>query len=217
MTDQTSARDLFRAAYENRYTWGKGFPGYTADVTLKREDDVYEAKARIDADFKFEVSAFSSEKAQDEIRGQVWEIAVHRVRHPFEETHKHNSFTFGETDATGAVEILVSGKSEGDRYKVRENVVTLVHRHIHSVVVTINTLETIDTGEGYLPYRYDSMYHDPKTGEQKGGTQFFEDSYEKIGDYYILTRRLIKTEQDGRVTLSEFIFSNVQLLQPVPA
>lgn len=217
MTEQTSARDLFRAAYENRYTWNKDFPGYTTDVTLKRDNEVYEANARIEADFKFEVSAISEEKAKDEIKGQVWEIAVHRVRHPFEETHKHNHFTLGETDETGAVEILVSGKSEGDRYKVRDNVVTLVHRHIHSVVVTINTLDTIDTGEGYLPHRYDSVYHDSKTGAQKGGTQVFEDTYEKIGDYYILTRRLIKTEQDGQVTVSEFIFSNVQLLQPVPA
>ncbi|MGB5592975.1 MAG: DUF3386 family protein [Crocosphaera sp.] len=28
-------RDLFRAAYENRYTWDQNFPGYTADVTFK--------------------------------------------------------------------------------------------------------------------------------------------------------------------------------------
>ncbi|MBE9070594.1 DUF3386 family protein, partial [Leptolyngbya cf. ectocarpi LEGE 11479] len=29
---QLSARDIMRAAYENRYTWDSNFPGYTTDV-----------------------------------------------------------------------------------------------------------------------------------------------------------------------------------------
>ena len=35
---QVSARDLFRTAYENRYTWDSSFPGYTADVTFTSGD-----------------------------------------------------------------------------------------------------------------------------------------------------------------------------------
>lgn len=211
MTEQLSARELFRAAYENRYTWDKNFPGYTADVQLKTEDKTYTGKARINADFSFDVTDVADEEARKAIQSQVWEIAVHRVSRPFEETHAKNTFEYGATDTTGAVELLIGGKSEGDRYKVRDNVVTLVHRHIHNVVVTINTLKTIDTGAGYLSNAYDSVYHDPKTGEQKGPRQEFEDSYEQIGGYWILTRRVIRTEEGT----SEFAFSNVALLQPV--
>lgn len=36
MAAQTQARDLFRAAYENRYTWDSDFPGYVADVELRQ-------------------------------------------------------------------------------------------------------------------------------------------------------------------------------------
>jgi hypothetical protein len=143
MTAKLSARDLFRAAYENRYTWDKNFPGYTANVQLKTGDNVYTGKIRINADLSFDVMDVADEEAKKAIHGQVWEIAVHRVRRPFEETHGKNTFEYGETDETGAVELLVGGKAEGDRYKVRNNEVCLVHRLIHGVFVTINTLSLI--------------------------------------------------------------------------
>ncbi|MGA7933780.1 MAG: DUF3386 domain-containing protein [Kovacikia sp.] len=215
MTDQLSARDLFRAAYENRYTWDKNFPGYTADVQLSRGNQTYSGKIRINSDLSFDVTDVADEEAKKAIHGQVWEIAVHRVRRPFEETHGKNTFELGEKDATGAVEILVGGKASGDRYKVRNNEVCLVHRQIHGVFVTINTFSAIDTGEGYLSHRYDSVYHDVKTGEQKGGIQDFEDTYEKVSNYWIMTRREIHSEEDGQPTTTEFSFSNVRLLQPV--
>lgn len=214
MTEQKSARELFQAAYENRYTWDQNFPGYTADVRLQQGDEVYTATIRINPDFTTEATGIDDKNAKESILNQLWEIAIHRVRRSFEESHGKNSFELGEADETGAVEILVSGKAMGDRYKIRNNEVSLVHRHIHGVVVTINTFSTIDTGEGYLAHRYDSVYHDVKTGELKSSSQI-EDSYEKVGDYYIMTRRVIHIEQDGKPVTTEFAFSNVKLLQPV--
>jgi hypothetical protein len=211
-TAQTSAQNLFRAAYENRYTWDQGFPGYTTDVTYTQDGEVFTAKARVSSDLKAEVFDIADESAKKAIHGQLWEIAIHRIRRTFDETHGQNTFSFGETDETGAIEIVMGGKAEGDRYKVRNNEVCMVHRHIHGVVVTINTFSSHDTGEGYLSHRYDSVYHDPKTGEQKGGRSEFEDDYEKIGDYFILTRRHIKTETDRGPSTLEFVFSNIELL-----
>lgn len=215
MTEQLSARELFRAAYENRYTWDKNFPGYTMDVTFRQGDRTYTAKARVNPNLSADVTEIEDEDAKKAIHDQLWEIAIHRVRRTFDETHSKNEFEYGGTDADGAVEILVGGKASGDRYKVRNNEVSLVHRHIHNVVVTINTFSSHDTGEGYLSHRYDSVYHDPQTGEPKGARQEFEDSYEKIGDYWIMTRRVIQTEENGQPMTIEFAFSNVKLLQPV--
>ncbi|MBD1844250.1 DUF3386 domain-containing protein [Cyanobacteria bacterium FACHB-63] len=208
-TVQTDARALFQAAYENRYTWDENFPGYTADVTYREDDKTYQAKCRINADFTFDVTDIEEGEGKKAIHGQVWEIAVHRVRRAFEEAHGKNIFTLGATDPDGGVEILVSGKSEGDRYKVRNNEVSLVHRHIHGVVVTINTFSSHYTGNGYLSHRYDSIYSDPKTGAVKGARSEFEDLYEEISGYYILTSRTITTEQHK----SEFLFTNVLLLE----
>ncbi|BAZ65625.1 MAG: DUF3386 domain-containing protein [Pelatocladus maniniholoensis HA4357-MV3] len=212
---QVSAQELFRAAYENRYTWDKKFPGYTADITYKQDDQVFTGKIRVSANLKAEVLEVEDEQAKQAINNQAWEIAIHRVRRTFEETHSANNFSYGDTDETGAVEIIVAGKSTGDKYKVRNNIVSLVHRHIHGVVVTIHTFSVHETGEGYLPHTYDSVYHDPQTGEQKGGRSEFDDQYEKVGNYFIMNRRFISTDTKNQPSTQEFIFSNIQLLEPV--
>jgi hypothetical protein len=214
MTVELSAQSLMRAAYENRYTWDANFPGYSADVTCKLDGQVHTAQARVTPDLKAEVLGLDDEAAKKAIHGQMWEVAIHRVRRPFEATHGQNTFALGDTDETGAITIILGGKSEGDYYKVRDNEVCMVHRHIHGTVVTINTFSSHDTGEGYLSHRYDSVYHDPQTGEQKGGKSLFEDEYEKVGDYFILTRRTIETESAEGPTTMEFSFANVRLLTP---
>jgi len=209
---QISAPELFRAAYENRYTWDNKFPGYTADVTFKYDEQVFTAKIRISADLKAEVWDLEDEEAKKAIHHQAWEIAIHRVRRAFEDTHSANTFSYGKTDKTGAVEILVGGKSSGDKYKVRNNEVCHVHRLIHGTFVTINTFSSHQTGAGYLSHTYDSVYHDPKTGEQKGGRSEFTDEYVKVADYFILNRREIRTEIEGSLSTQEFTFSNIELL-----
>ncbi len=214
---QLSAQELFRAAYENRYTWDKNFPGYTANITFKQDDQVFTGKVIVNANLKAEVLDVNDESAKQAIHGQTWEIAIHRVRRSFEDTHSANTFNYGKTDETGAVELLMGGKAEGDKYKVRNNEVCHVHRLIHGTYVTIDTFTSHDTGEGYLSYTYDSVYHDPKTGEQKGGRSEFTDEYEKVGDYFILNRREIRTETEGQISIQEFVFSNIELLEPVAA
>lgn len=204
-----SARDVMRAAYENRYTWDSSFPGYTTDVEFKQGEQTYVGKARVNPDLSAEVFGIEDEAALKLIKGQLWEVAIHRVRREFEETHGKNVFALGETDERGAVEILVEGKSTGDKYKVLNDEVVLVHRHIHGVVVTINTFSTQDTGAGYLSHTYDSVYHDPKTGEQKKGHSNFTDEYSQVGDYFVLTRRAIASTDEGDM---EFLFANIQLL-----
>ncbi|NCJ06489.1 DUF3386 family protein [Synechococcales cyanobacterium C] len=209
---QVSAQELFQAAYENRYTWDSDFPGYTADVTYRRDGEVFTGRVRVNPDLKAQVFEIADETATHAIQGQLFEIAIHRVRRSFADTHSKNTFAYGDSDQTGATTILMGGKAEGDYYQVRDNEVCLVHRHIHGVVVTIHTFSSHDTGEGYLSHRYDSVYHDPKTGEQKGGQSVFEDSYEKVGHYQILSERQIQTEESGQTSTQVFQFSSFQLL-----
>ena len=212
MTESKSAQELFQAAYENRYTWEPSFPGYTAAVEFKHDDTVLTGTISVKANLSAEVMGIEDEEARNSIIGQLREVAIHRVRRTFAETHSKNSFSYGETDATGAVEILMGGKSHGDRYKLRNNEVCHVHRHIHGIMVTIDTFSSHDTGAGYLSHRYDSIYADPVTGEIKSGKIVFEDNYQKVGDYQILTQRLIEAVEEGKTVTTEFNFTNIELL-----
>jgi Protein of unknown function (DUF3386) len=209
MTEQLAARDLFRQAYENRYTWDKSFPGYSAEVLLTQGSEQFKGQIEVKANLSATVAGIDNVEASKSIEGQLREVAIHRIRRTFEETHGNNTFEYGETDATGAIEILIGGKSSGDKYKLRNNEVCMVHRHIHGIVVTINTFSSHDTGAGYLSHRYDSIYADPATGEAKGGKTLFTDSYEQVGDFWMLSERVIEEEGGAKTT---FAFSNMQLV-----
>jgi hypothetical protein len=212
----TDAKTLFRAAYENRYTWDSSFPGYRADVTYRHGEVLYQGQAKVVPDermgYRGEVTGIANEEVQKAVQGQLWEIAVHRVRRPFERTHDGNEFSLGDTDANGAVQVNIEGKAKGDHYRVKGNEVVKVHRHMHGTVVTIHTFSTHDTGAGYLSHTYDSVYHDPKTGDQTSEVSLFTDEYGEFGGYQILTKRTIATpDEQGQTQTLEFEFSNIEL------
>jgi Protein of unknown function (DUF3386) len=212
MTESKSAQELFQAAYENRYTWEPNFPGYTAAVKFQHDDKILTGTIVVKANLSAEVIGIEDEEARNSIIGQLREVAIHRVRRTFAETHSKNTFSYGETDATGAIEILMPGKPMGDRYKLRNNEVCHVHRHLHGIMVTIDTFSSHDTGAGYLSHRYDSVYADPATGEIKSGKIVFEDNYQKVGNYQLLSQRIIQGVEDGKPTTTEFNFTNLELL-----
>ncbi len=212
MTESKSAQELFQAAYENRYTWEPTFPGYTAAVKFHKGDDIFTGTILVKPNLSAEVTGIENEEARKSIIGQLREVAIHRVRRTFAETHSMNTFAYGETDATGAIEILMPEKPMGDRYKLRNNEVCHVHRHLHGVMVTIDTFSSHDTGAGYLSHRYDSIYADPETGEIKSGKIVFEDNYQEVGGFQLLSQRIIEGVDDGQPTTTEFSFTNFELL-----
>lgn len=214
MTQTITAEELFRAAYENRYTWDSNFPGYTAKVTVQSEGQEYTANIEIRPDLSFEVSGIEEPEIKKAIQQQLWEMTIHRVKHSFEETHGKNTFSFGKTDENGAVEILVGGASAGNSYKVKDNTVCFVNRRIRDKVVNINTLQTLQTEQGYLSEKYESFYIDPATGKAITPVTTFEDKFVKVGDYYVLAERLISTPQEGKVKTTRFIFSDIKLNSP---
>lgn len=209
MTLTLTAEALFRSAYENRYTWDKNFSGYTCDITLTNSQGSYTAKGEIKPNLQFEVSGIEDESAKKAITGQLWEITIHRVNHSFLKSHGENTFTFGAKDENGAVEILVGGAGEGNKYKVHNNTVSFVYRKLGSSFVAINTFDILNTDEGYLSQGYDSIYLDVETKQPKGNKTIFDDTFEKIGGYYILTNRRITSEENGQPIVTEYKFSNI--------
>ena len=134
----------FRAAYENRYTWAPGFAGYRGRCVWEQGDQREDGTFTVGADLKAQVEGIDHEEIHKAVASQLWEVCIHRVRRSFEQTHGENTFTAGDTDAVGT-EVIVGGKNTGDRYRIKGDVVTMVHRHIHGTVVTIFTESTTDT------------------------------------------------------------------------
>ena len=209
-SDATAA---FRAAYENRYTWDPGFGGYRGRCVWEQPVAAGEPARRLEgsfqvgADLKAQVEGIDDPEVHKAIASQLWEVAIHRVRRSFEQTHSENTFSAGDTDAVGT-EVIVGGKNAGDRYRIKDDVVTMVHRHIHGTVVTIFTESTIDTGNGYLSRSYTSRYADPATGAAKGGKSRFTDTFVPLTEAgpWVLSERVVETEAHGDTPAGRQVF-----------
>ena len=209
----TDLREAFRAAYENRYTWEPGFGGYRGHCVWEQPgvngepDQRVEGTFVVGSDLKATVEGLSDEEVHKAVASQLWEVAIHRVRRPFEQTHGANIFTAGGTDAVGT-EVIMGGKAEGDRYRIKDNVVTMVHRHIHGTVVTIFTESITDTGSGYLSRTYTSRYSDPATGEARGGTSRFTDTFVPLAGEgpWVLSERVVETDAHGDTPAGRQVF-----------
>ena len=199
--------DAFRAAYENRYTWEPGFGGSKGSCSWEQDDRLVRGSFEVGADLKAKVEGITDEEVNKALASQLWEVAIHRVRRSFEQTHGANTFTAGDTDAVGT-EVVVGGKNSGDRYRIKDSVVTMVHRHIHGTVVTIYTESTTDTGSGYLSRSYSSQYSDPATAESKGGKSLFTDTFVPLTESgpWVLSERVVATEAHGEAPASRQVF-----------
>lgn len=215
MTEQMNARELFRAAYENRYTWDENFPGYSADIQLRQGEEVYTGKVRINRDLSVEVTGIEDEQVQESVYTQLRDVITHRKRSQFDKSHGKNEFNLGNTDQTGAVEILVKGDAMGSNYKVRGTEICQVSRVMGRMAFVIDTHESLDTGNGYIATRYDAVFRNPQTNETTQVLKF-EESYDRVGDYYLLTKQVVQAYQNGNRTITEFNFSNIKQLEPAP-
>ncbi|ELS31015.1 MULTISPECIES: DUF3386 domain-containing protein [Pseudanabaena] len=226
----TSARDLFQAAYENRYTWDPNFPGMTANVSVAIDGVARTGKAKIAQDLSVEVSmdepllierttrtpsgeekTVSVDEGQEWLYNQLRDVVTHRKRKSFEDAHGKSSFSLGETDESGSVEILVTGDSMGSNYKVRGNEISMVSRVMGRIGFTINHLGHLDTGEGYVSSLYTAVFRNPMTNEIVRQARF-EDTYEKLGNYYVMTKQVVQSHEQGQTKNYEIIFSDIQLL-----
>ena len=78
MTETNVARDRFRAAYENRYTWDSNFPGYITKLELKQGDEVYTAEIKVNSDLSVEVTGIEDEKVAESVYNQMRDIITHQ-------------------------------------------------------------------------------------------------------------------------------------------
>ena len=207
--------DFFKAAYTNRYTWDPDFSGYSGTCCWHNVSKEIQGSFTLGRDLKANVTEIDDKNIHKAISSQLWEVAIHRVRRSFEETHGKNNFTFGDTDEIGT-EVLVGGKNKGDRYRVKDNVVTMVYRHIHGSLIVILTKEVIHTGRGYLSKSYSSQYLDPISKNNLKEQSFYKDEFVPLfegGPWVLASRSIHQETSEGAIEGDQvFTFSNLQRL-----
>ncbi|MBE9216368.1 DUF3386 domain-containing protein [Plectonema cf. radiosum LEGE 06105] len=210
MKTSKTAQELFQTAYENRYTWDEDFPGYSAKVQLIQGEETYTGKILVNRDLSVEVSGISDIQVQEGIYIQLRNVITHCKTAPFNEEHQEHEFIQDSTDDTQAVVIIVKGESLDSTYKIREKEICQVTRIKGNTAFVIDTHENLDTGEGYIANRYDVIFRDLQTKEIQSILKF-EDTYEKVGKYYLMTKQVVQDSQDGKETITEFSYFDIKL------
>ena len=110
--------------------------------------------------------------------------------------------------------MIISGKNQGDKYRVKNGCINMVYRKIHGTIIEIYVEEFFDSGMGYLSKKYSSQQIDPNTLEANSQKFEYEDEFININkDYWILSSRTIKYKnQNQEEETQKFVFEDLSLL-----
>ena len=212
---EQSCKDIFKNSYEKRYTWNTDFKGYKGKCTYLFEDNSYEGEFLLGEDFKPEIKNIDEENIKKSIASQLFEVCIHRVKREFNSVHSENNFNLLKSSENG-IEMNVSGRNEGDKYRVKDDCINMVYRKIHGTIIEIFVEEFFDTGVGFLSKKYTSQQINPKTLESNSQKIEYKDEFINIGkkDYWILNSRSIKyLNQNQEEEIQKFVFEDLSLLK----
>ena len=210
---EKKCKEIFQKAYEKRYTWNSDFNGYKGKCIFSVNDNSYEGKFNLGKDFKPEIQNINDQNIVKSISSQLFEVSIHRVKREFDEIHSKNIFNLIK-DSERGIEMIVSGKSEGDKYRVKNNCINMVYRKIHGTIIEIFVQEFFDTGNGFLSKRYTSQQIDPKTLKANSLKLEYEDRFINITstNMWLLNSRTIKYHNKNQEEIQKFIFEDLSLL-----
>ena len=211
---EINCKEIFRKAYESRYTWKDNFNGYQGKCIFLIKNNIYEGNFVLGKDFKPNIKEIEDEKIVKSIASQLFEVCIHRVRREFETVHSENNFNLLRNSESG-IEMTVSGKNQGDKYRVKNNSINMVYRKIHGTIIEIYVEEFFDTGSGILSKKYSSQQLDQNTLEVLSLKLNYEDKFIKVGqnNIWLLHSRLVKYQnKNNELEEQKFVFEDLTLL-----
>jgi len=211
---EINCKEIFRKAYENRYTWKNDFNGYQGKCTFLTNNNIHKGDFILGKDFKPNIQNIDDEKVVKSIASQLFEVCIHRVKREFESVHSENNFNLLKNSESG-IEMIISGKNQGDKYRVKNDCINMVYRKIHGTIIEIFVEEFLHTGMGCLSKKYSSQSIDPDTLKSKTQKLEYEDEFINIDeeDYWILNSRTIKyLNKNQEEEIQRFVFEDICLL-----
>ena len=211
ISSKFNCKEIFKEAYNNRYTWPNKFNGYSGKCIYVENKKSVLGDFVLDSNFKPKIFNISDNNVVKGISSQLFEVAIHRVRRQFSEVHKNNNFKFiGESYRGMRIEVL--GKNEGDKYIVKDKRINMVFRKIHGVIIEIFVQEFIDTGDGYLSKKYSSQQLDIETLSPKSKLVEYEDNFVNLGinNIWVLESRILKfLDENNKKNKVKYIFKEL--------
>jgi hypothetical protein len=205
------AERMMREAHVARSGWGGDFPGFRAEAAATLDGDHASGGVTVQADGSVAWEGPSGPAAEWAV-GQLESVAMHRsagVRDEYDV-----SFADDVTDHPLGRLIRFHGGSTHSLYRIKDDVITEVHRRMDEVRFTITVTDVTRTAEGKtLPRHFNVSYWDAQTGDLKSNDDF-QDDWARVGAFDLPARRLmVRTAKDQR-QVAELVLTNHALLEP---
>jgi len=211
ISSKFNCKEIFKEAYDNRYTWPNKFNGYSGKCIYVENDKSTEGEFVLDSNFKPKIINISDTNITKGISSQLFEVAIHRVSRSFNDVHKDNNFKFlGESEEGIRLEVI--GKNEGDKYIVKDKKINMVFRKIHGILIEIFVKEFLDTGNGFLSKKYSSQQLEIETLAPKSKKLKYEDNFVNLGtnSIWVLESRIIKfLDDNNKANEIKYIFKDL--------
>ena len=212
--DRIDCKKIFQKAYEKRYTWNGDFNGYKGKCIFLIDNHRHEGEFVLGKNFKPDIKKINDNEIVNLIGSQLFEVCIHRVKREFESLHSENTFNYLKSSDMG-IEMKVSGKNNGDKYRVKDECINMVYRKIHGNILEIFVDEFLETEIGFLSKKYTSQQIDPNTLKPNSEKLEYEDQFKNIGtnNIWILNSRTIKyLNKKQEEEIQKFVFEDICLL-----
>ncbi len=98
---EINCKEIFRKAYENRYTWNYDFNGYKGKCIFLTNEHRHEGQFVLGKDFKPHIQKIDDDKIVKSIASQLFEVCIHRVKREFQSVHSENKFNLLKSSKSG--------------------------------------------------------------------------------------------------------------------
>ena len=213
-SSQFDCKSIFRKAYENRYTWPENFNGYKGNCYFIDSNKSYKGDFIVGKNFQPQINNIDEKEVVKMISSQLFEVVIHRVKKAFKEIHSKNEFHLLRQSEKGIL-MQVSGKNDGDKYRVKDEKINMVFRKIHGIIIEIFVEDFFDTGSGVLSCKYSSQQLDVNSLKPKTQKFRYLDNFLKLDNtnHWVLESRIINSiGKDGKELIHKYIFQNIETL-----
>ena len=212
VTDDPSARELLRRAFEKTSRWPKGFNGFRADLTCEEGGRVSKGGVTVKSAREVVVD-LEHEDLKKWAEGQIGMMAVHRGPRSFEESDGKYALTLGEEDHHPMGRLLIiHGDGMNSRYRLKDDRITQINRGMERVKFTINVEDSLTTTDGRaLTTRYAVFYFSPADGSLRQ-VETYWDHPAVVNGVYLPGVRRVSFNENGAVITRLLKFENHRLL-----
>jgi hypothetical protein len=195
-----AAVEMFEKAIAARASW-HDLPGFSARIEGVSDGRTFEGKVRIGADGAVDAS-LDDKTAAVWVEEQLGSIVLHRQASLRRERPVLYFADADDSHPHGRLLTFVGGKFASS-YRVKNEQIMVVNRHIGGENMTITVLDNDKTAEGkFLPRSYTVQYWDAKDGRLTR-TEAIQDTFRRVGKWDLPASHTVSTASgDGLVVRS---------------